>query len=62
MHPDDREKTAFASMSGLYQFCVMPFGLTNAPGTFERLMDKVMRGLQYDICLSGRYYHQKFYF
>ena len=51
MHPDDREKTAFASMSGLYQFCVMPFGLTNAPGTFERLMDKVMRGLQYDICL-----------
>ena len=29
----------------------MPFGLTNAPGTFERLMDKIMRGLQYEICL-----------
>ena len=51
MDPEDREKTAFASLSGLFQFCVMPFGLTNAPSTFERLMDRVFQGLNPDICL-----------
>ena len=34
MHPESREKMAFATWSGLYQFVVMPFGLCNAPATF----------------------------
>ena len=51
MSPSDREKTAFATRSGLYEFNVMPFGLTGAPGTFQRLMEAVLAGLQYDICL-----------
>ena len=45
MHPQDKEKTAFTTGGGLWQFTVMPFGLCNAPATFERLMDRVLAGL-----------------
>ena len=31
VHEEDREKTAFITRSGLYEFNVMPFGLTGAP-------------------------------
>ncbi len=37
----DREKTAFGSHLGLYEFLCMPFGLAAAPATFSRLMDSV---------------------
>lgn len=30
----------------------MPFDLTNAPGTFERAMEAILQGLQWQTCLN----------
>ena len=43
----DRKKTAFTTRRGLFEFQVMPFGLCSAPGTFQRLMEFVLAGLQW---------------
>ncbi|UYV60360.1 K02A2.6-like [Cordylochernes scorpioides] len=48
---EDREKTAFITPDGLFEFKVMPFGLCNAPRTFERMMDSLLRGLRWTTCL-----------
>ncbi|UYV74165.1 hypothetical protein LAZ67_11002276 [Cordylochernes scorpioides] len=47
----DQEKTAFITPDGLYEFRVMPFGLCNAPATFERMVDNLLAGLKWTICL-----------
>ena len=52
MAPEDRDKTAFThGGGGLYRFLTMPFGLCNAPATFQRLMEQVLRGLQWEIAV-----------
>ena len=51
MDENDKPKTAFITRKGLFQFRVLPFGLCNAPATFERLMETILAGLQWDICL-----------
>ena len=49
--PEDREKTAFATSMGLYQFVKMPFGLVAAPSDFCRLMGDIFRDIQWIECL-----------
>ena len=51
LEESDREKTAFSTGCGLWQFTVMPFGLCNAPATFERLVELVLAGLPWSVCL-----------
>ena len=45
MKADSREKTAFTTPQGLFEFLVMSFGLTNAPAVFQHLMQRVFLGL-----------------
>ena len=51
MDVKDKEKTAFSTKYGLFQFNKMPMGLVNSPSTFQRVMDMVLRGMTWQICL-----------
>ena len=51
MHSGSREKTAFATHTGLYEFLTMPFRLTNSGASFQRLMGDILRGLEYRFAL-----------
>ena len=51
MSSKDKEKTAFRTRKGLFEFNVMPFGLCNAPATFSRLMEIVLKSLHWTHCL-----------
>ena len=48
--PDAREKSAFSTHRGLFEFTRMPFGLCNAPATFQRLMQVILTGLEGKSC------------
>ena len=47
---EDREKSAFITPLGLFEWVVMPFGLTNAPATFQSFMEKVLHQYLGSIC------------
>ena len=46
MNIEDKEKTAFSSTLGLFQFVRMPFGLGNAGAMYERVMRKLLSGMK----------------
>lgn len=42
----DKQKTVFATPSGLYQFTKTPFRLNGGAISFQRVMDKALSGVQ----------------
>ncbi len=51
MDPKDIDKPALITLQGLFHLTVMPFGLCNTPATFEWLMELVLTGLNWKVCL-----------
>ncbi|KAI8485080.1 hypothetical protein Bbelb_371860 [Branchiostoma belcheri] len=52
VHPADRHKTAFCTAEGLWQFKVLPFGLSNSAATYQRLVQLILAGVGWDVCLA----------
>ena len=51
---EDMAKTAFTTpgtANSLWEFTVMPFGLCGAPASFQRLMEILLAGLNWESCL-----------
>ena len=51
MTSEDMENTAFCTRQGNVDFCVMPMGLVIASYTFQKMMQLVLGGLQWQICM-----------
>lgn len=49
---ESKEKTAFVTPDGHYQFNRLGMGLCNAPATFQRLMYKVLGNLMWSHCMA----------
>ncbi|CAH1257446.1 GIN1 [Branchiostoma lanceolatum] len=47
-----KEKTAFCTHLGCFEYNRLSFGLCGAPSTFARLMENVLRGLQPHLCMA----------
>ena len=47
---DAKQKSAFTTHRGLFEFTRMPFGLCNAPATFQRVMQRVLTDLEWRSC------------
>lgn len=46
-----REKTAFVTRRGLFEWKRLPFGLKNGPAAFQRLMQIMLQKLCWKCCL-----------
>ena len=47
-----KEKTAFLTRYGLYEYVVMPFGLYNAPGIFQSFINETLREYLDQFCTA----------
>ncbi|GBM82614.1 Transposon Ty3-I Gag-Pol polyprotein [Araneus ventricosus] len=47
LHEKDKEKLAFVTNEGLYEFQVLPFGFRNAPAIFNRTLRRILNKHKY---------------
>ena len=52
LDPESAQKTAFVTRKGVWKFNVLAFGLSNAPAIFQRVIDLVLTGLTWQVCLA----------
>ena len=48
---EDKQKTAYSTISGRWEYNVLPMGITNAPAAFQRSMEIVMAGITWKFCI-----------
>jgi hypothetical protein len=51
MEAKDKEKTAFHTEDGLYQWRVMSMGLANSSATFNRVLEQILAGIPPEMCV-----------
>ena len=51
LHKDTKHKSAFITHQGIFEFNRLSFGMVNAPMTFQSLMTKVLKNLNFKIAL-----------
>lgn len=51
MDEEDRHKTAFTTLFGIFKYNRMPKGMTNSPATFQRLMQTCLNDYIFQILL-----------
>ena len=52
VNPEETKKTAFLTKYGLYEHVRMGFGMTNSPATFSRVINLILRGLNWKTVLA----------
>ena len=53
LSPEARAKSAFVTPLDKFEFTRCPFGLTQAPAYFQRLINKVIKGLPFAFWILG---------